>query len=218
MSPTARTSSSAPGHFAFGVFELFAGSTFHLPAGMGLQLNSGTIDIKFGSNMAADYFNITTAFLDVESGAVLSCAGGDRPNATTLAPGPGRTGGSHGSPGGDSSTAQGVTDTIAPPPTGTIFAPTLPGADGIGLGDSLATDVGHGGGVVRVQASLVVVDGTITAAGASPAEGKRLAGGGSGGSIYATTPKFEGFGNIDVRGGGGLERSCRRWCGGANRI
>ncbi|MGH9457002.1 MAG: hypothetical protein ACRD2J_05105, partial [Thermoanaerobaculia bacterium] len=63
-----------------------------------------------------------------------------------------------------------------------------------------------GGGVVRITAEAVVVDGAIRANG-TDAQSWRNSRGGAGGSVWITTSAFEGSGSIEARGGHGDETS-----------
>jgi hypothetical protein len=79
-------------------------------------------------------------------------------------------------------------------------APILPGSGGHG---GIAGNGGYGGGVVRIEASVVTLDGTLTANGQGG--GSSQAGGaGSGGSVYLNCDRLSGGGAISARGGVGV--------------
>lgn len=64
---------------------------------------------------------------------------------------------------------------------------------------------GTGGGSLRIQSRLTVIDGRVSANGQDgPASGTRTGcGGGSGGSIWITCDELDGYGSIQARGGAG---------------
>lgn len=74
-----------------------------------------------------------------------------------------------------------------------------------------ASSFKFGGGAIRIQSPLVVVDGAIRATSNS---GGSFNGGGAGGSIWLQTQTIRGFGTIDAGGGGG----CQAGGGGAIAI
>src|SRR5207247_967402 len=63
---------------------------------------------------------------------------------------------------------------------------------------------GNGGGLVRITAQQMAIDGTIAADGVA---GSRFAGGGSGGGIKIVTGSLSGSGSIHANGGNGAEES-----------
>ncbi|MCK5643689.1 MAG: hypothetical protein KAJ19_23010, partial [Gammaproteobacteria bacterium] len=87
---------------------------------------------------------------------------------------------------------------------GSSFQPTSMGSGGGGV-SSLSLPGGIGGGIVRIAASTLTLDGQITTGGTagrgSPGSGGP--GGGSGGSIWITTNSLTGTGNISAIGGKG---------------
>ncbi len=88
-------------------------------------------------------------------------------------------------------------------PYGAIEAPEAPGSGG-GKASAYAGG-GHGGGAVRIEASgTVVLNGTISANGISPAH--TYSGGGSGGGIYITCHAFGGTNGL-IRANGGASGS-----------
>jgi hypothetical protein len=103
------------------------------------------------------------------------------------------SGGGHGGKGVDTGTsAGGVTNDVPD-------APTLPGSGGAKY---LTETNGHGGGVIRIEATNIVVNGTVSADGQG---GGQYSGGGAGGSIFITCKTFGGgtSGVIRARGGYG---------------
>lgn len=118
------------------------------------------------------------------------------------------TGGGHGGPGGTyGGSSGGVTNDAAE-------APILPGSGG---GAGYDGTSGPGGGVIRIEATNMVVNGTINADGGA---GGQYDGGGAGGSIYITCTKFGGgtTGVIRARGGYGGSGYVTDTSGGGGRI
>ncbi|MCA1733476.1 MAG: hypothetical protein LC732_07730, partial [Acidobacteria bacterium] len=100
-------------------------------------------------------------------------------------PGP-NSGGSHLGVGG-------VMDLPAGTAYGSVYRPQEAGAGGEHASAGMA-----GGGVVRITADAVIVDGAIRANGADGGTGRR---GGAGGSIWITAPGYAGSGRVEARGG-----------------
>jgi hypothetical protein len=117
------------------------------------------------------------------------------------------SGGGHGGKGGDYNPG-GITNDTAE-------APVLPGSGG---GDYTTDgDYGPGGGVVRIEATNLIVNGKISADGGS---GEGYDGGGAGGSIFITCATFGGGtgGIIRARGGVGGYNYISDTSGGGGRI
>ena len=125
----------------------------------------------------------------MEAGATIDVsAKGYRHNHTY----PGETGA--GSGGGGSHIGKGG-DT-AGTTYGSVYRPQEIGGGGDG-----SSDGGRGGGVVRIEAQHLVVDGTIQANGSNVST-RSATRGGAGGSIWITvTGTFSGDGSLEVRGG-----------------
>jgi hypothetical protein len=98
--------------------------------------------------------------------------------------------------------------TTSAPFSAVTTAPTSPG----GGGGSDSGPAGHGGGVLRLIAQRLVLDGLIVADGA-PAS--TFGGAGAGGSLWITTPRLEGSGSIRANGGAPSSNS---GAGGGGRI
>jgi len=101
--------------------------------------------------------------------------------------------GSHGGKGG----AQHYDDLSIDPYDSPIH-PSLPGTGGGALFSDNGSIGGDGGGVIRVSAGLLVLDGTITSDGTA---GTRLGASGAGGSIYIECDTLTGLGGASASGG-----------------
>ena len=107
----------------------------------------------------------------------------------------GGSGGGHGAGGG-----QGENQVIVGQPHGSLYEPSEFGTKG-GDGWKVPTHLGGaGGGIVKLEAtSRVEIDGDVFCDGGD-ASGYR-GGGGAGGSLYISTPVFQGQGRLLARGG-----------------
>lgn len=150
------------------------------------------VNIDAGGGFNADSTNrafVSTFYYNI-------CRGFDATN------GPGRgsslqgSGGGHGGTGGvTTATAGGVTNDV-------IFAPQLPGSGGGRYATPRFDIGGPGGGVVRIEAASIDLNGVITANGANMIYGY-WGGGGAGGSIYILTDAFSGGVDGLLRAAGG---------------
>ena len=137
------------------------------------------------SNNAIHTFIISGNFI-LRLGAVLS-VGYNRESNTGAAPG--NSGGSHGGRGGaESGTTLETNEAV---PYGSSFVVSTTGSKG-GNG-------GRGGGLLKIQASGVTIDGTIRTNGEHGHRGK--SGGGSGGGVTIHCTTLAGVGSVEVRGG-----------------
>jgi hypothetical protein len=93
-------------------------------------------------------------------------------------------------------------------PYGSPYDPSNPGSGG---GGHHGYRGGNGGGVIRVQASGLIVDGQVAANGGNS---DHFAGGGSGGSIYLKINTLTGSGDFQAKGGSSWQRTG----GGGGRI
>ena len=130
-------SSATPGVFTFGNVELYAGSLWifgsvdvNFTSDMSTVLHIGSVRVKFGASVVADYINASISFLDIEIGSRLTCSGLDRPEffwteTAGIAPDD-RSGAGHGSYGGQ------YDDQPGGPPYGSLYWPTKRGSDGGG--------------------------------------------------------------------------------------
>ena len=121
--------------------------------------------------------------LVVEAGGAIDVSGRGYPGTTTypgVAPSGYYDGGSHLGEGGVNS----------PPPAGTFGSVERPQE----LGGGGRNTSGSGGGVVRIVAERVQIDGTIQAHGSKSNQG------GAGGSVWLTTGELAGSGSIEVNG------------------
>src|SRR5262245_14220563 len=119
-------------------------------------------------------------------------------NGTTLGFAQGSTGSSGGSHGGLGGLANG-----SPNP---LYGATQDPKDSGSGGATILRTGGNGGGVIRVAAQSLTVNGGIRAGGGSGI-GDSFAAGGSGGSIRVDTGILTGTGQIVARGGNGLSSS-----------
>ena len=110
----------------------------------------------------------------------------------------GSIGGSGGSYGGLGGSANGA----ANPVYGVVQNPIDPGSGG----RTISRTGGNGGGVIRISAQNLVLNGSIRADGATPIADS-FAGGGSGGAIRIDVGTLSGSGQITARGGNGLPSS-----------
>ncbi|MBN1268516.1 MAG: hypothetical protein JXB04_02930 [Kiritimatiellae bacterium] len=113
-------------------------------------------------------------------------------------------GGSHGGTGGVSGSSTPI------PVYGSALHPSLPGG-GSGAGGSFG---GAGGGLVRLTAGTLTLDGAIVANGEN-AGGANAGGAGAGGGIFVDAGSLSGGGSVSAIGGAGLYCSGR---GGGGRI
>lgn len=180
-----------------------------------VTLNGGslTLPAAFTNNAMSNNVYIACSTLTINTGGVINADSRGYAGAPLAGPrtgnGPGggqqTSGGSYGGRGSDYSVSAGLAfragDTY-----GSLSAPIYPGSGG--GSDGSATDGGHGGGAVRIDASgHVLVNGTISANGQTTSRG-----GGSGGGIYITCNTFGGTnGVIRANGGNGFD-------GGGGRI
>lgn len=172
--------------FSFSNLLLYSGSSVTMHDEREMKLIVGFINIKYSAMLSAHHLGILTGKIDVETGALLSCAGDNA--ARTAVPSsevsslPNGAGGGHASSGGRGSGGPGGTY------HGSLFNPKDSGRRG---GNHNITVLGgQAGGYIKIEAgSEVVNDGTITVSGEDAQPG---AGGGSGGSIWIKTDRFSG--------------------------
>lgn len=176
----------SPATFLFSNMLLYSGSSLTMQDELEMNLIVGFLNIKFGASLSAHHASMRTGKIDVETGALLSCAGGNAarqavPSAevSSLLKG---AGGGHGSSGGRGSGGPGGLY------HGALFQPKDSGRRG-GKGNNNVLG-GSGGGYIKIEAGNEVInDGTITVSGENAKDG---AGGGSGGSIWIKTDVFSG--------------------------
>ena len=120
----------------------------------------------------------------------------------------GSSGHSAGSYGGLGGELLGVTNAVY----GDLTNPNEPGSGGAG-----PSPAGSGGGVVRIVAQDIQLDGSIVANGGNAA-GSTNAGGGSGGAIRIDVGTLQGAGTISVNGGDGGPTSSGGPGGGGGRV
>jgi hypothetical protein len=135
-----------------------------------------------------------------------------------LAAADGRTGGSHGGLGGYQGEGAGLGTAVAPV-YDSYFRPERPGGGGSGRLD-LADEPGHnGGGLVRIRAATLALDGLVAADGdgLQIAGNTSLGGGGAGGGIVIDAGVLSGSGEVSARGGSG-DGNAGSGSGGGGRI
>ncbi len=98
---------------------------------------------------------------------------------------------------------------------GSVYLPTAPGAGGGGVND-IDGKGGNGGGVIRLGAQAVILDGVLIANGGSIPENAE-GGAGAGGSILLDTGDLKGIGTIEA-GGGNRGTQGNSGAGGGGRI
>jgi hypothetical protein len=167
--------------------------------------------------------NVTLGVLTINNGAALNATGrgflgsGQGGNATTQGRTTGnvttggsdtRAGGSYGGRGGAGSSG---TPTAA---YGSITDPVEPGSGGGGFNDGVNRG-GNGGGLVRITATSVVVNGSLLVNGNAQ---NAVGGGGAGGGLYINTGSLSGNGTISANGGNGFLGGQNLGGGGGGRI
>ena len=155
-----------------------------------LNINAQTLTIENGSAINVDgkgfggtVSNVAYTYNDANSGTL---NGG-----STYDPNTGPAGGSHGGRGGRMSPAESALT------YGSVYDPNEPGGAGSMLGTCSTTKCNAGGGIVRIVATTLTLDGSITAKGTRDANGW---GGGAGGSVRIDAATFNGTGSIDASG------------------
>lgn len=167
---------------------------------------SGNVIVKAGASITAD----GKGYLGGRQGANNSNRGRFRGNINTNGPS-GGAGGSHASSGSGG---------YIVPCYGDVYAPVDYG--GGGGANTAANPGGNGGGVIRIiSGGEMIVNGVISANGASAATGKSNVGGGAGGSIWLTAEKFTSNATapiLQAYGGGGDPGQVNTSSGGGGRI
>ncbi|MBI3783118.1 MAG: Ig-like domain-containing protein, partial [Deltaproteobacteria bacterium] len=151
------------------------------------------VDIQVGT-LAVD----ASSSIDVTGRGLLGGLSGDNSAGSgrtfaNAAGSTGRSGGSHGGPGGQGS----VNDPNVPAPVyGDFRDPHTPGGGGA---TACLPGTNNGGGVIRITADALQLDGSIVADGVTPASG--CSGGGAGGSIKVDVGTLNGSGSMRAKGG-----------------
>ena len=187
-----------PGKFTFASVEMASGSRWEFAGNMGAFLTVGTMDVKFGAGIWADFFEFTAFDIDVEVGALLSCRGNERDASSDVDQliGSGNTGGGVDSGAGHGSCG-GVGNSLliaGGKPYGSLYYPKEKGSRGTLTG-------GRGGGTVYIISAELIVDGEVSASAGDGMSSHKS--GGSGGSILIQTTGFEGYGLLSANGGDG---------------
>jgi hypothetical protein len=171
------------------VLVLVDGATLDTPTGQDLEIVvDGLLRVEAGTKITAASRGFGGGVAGHPAGYAPSWVTGSLPDA----------GGTHG--------GYGVGKTVpgrSGEPYDSVYAPRLPGAGGSqdddGSGNGLS-----GGGVVGLEFGTMVLDGTITADGASNSDASRPAG--AGGSVWLRGASLSGTGSITVIGG--YSRTC----------
>lgn len=169
----------------------------------------GILSLRYPDPSSNPIIILTVTTLSIDGLSTFESNGQGFPGADAVGSGPtevdpgcgyhGSMGGSGGSLGGEG--GEGMSSSSTGIPHGDAFIPTIFGSGGGGAWDGSVAG-GKGGGVVRIIATTVIVNGILSADGA---EGSMPgSGGGSGGSIYITTSALSGTGAISADGGAGL--------------
>jgi RHS repeat-associated protein len=179
--------------------RIIAGSVSLTNAGVIAQIPT-TASGRFGIDLSATTINIdATSAIDAIARGFLGGQQLGNPfssgSGMTLGFVQGSTGSSGGSNGGPGGAANGISN----PVYGTAQDPKDPGSGGA----TIFRVGGNGGGVIKVSAQSLTVNGGIRAGGGSGV-GDSFAGGGSGGSIRVDVGTVAGVGQIAARGGNGL--------------
>lgn len=177
------------GTFKLSSLRLQSGSTVVMEDDIVMNVFVGFLNIKFHASLSAHHFRITSSFVNIETGGLLSASGDNTARIAappkSSSPLPQGAGAGHATAGGRGKGGAGGQY------HGSLFYPTYPGKDG-GAGNS-GVNGGRAGGFINITSGyLVTLDGTATVAGehSSPGSG---AGGGSGGSILIKTRLFKGY-------------------------
>lgn len=166
---------------------------------------------KYESSAMSNRVHIVCSNLTVATGGSINTDA----SGYAIAEGPGKgqqsgsnnnSGGGHGGRGGDESGGVGGVTYDS------VHAPSIPGSGG---GQYLAEAGGNGGGVVRIEATRVTVNGIISANGET---GGPYNGGGAGGAIHITCITFGGTNGMVSANGGNGGRNYGGGGGGGGRI
>ena len=197
--PFKETNISRSVDVTFGLLQLDPGSTVQFHPNTGANMIVGTLNVKFGAKLEADYFKISSSSVIVELEGSISCSGTARSASSQLdiTTGSGKqVGTSYGGAGHGGIGGEAVNDrTAAGTPYGSLVRPILAGSRGSQNG-------GRGGGIIQLNVGYDLInDGTISTDGSGSPYG-----GGSGGSILISGHLQEGYGVFSSTGGDGSGR------------
>ena len=183
---------TTPGTQQFGSLKLKSGSSFNAPEN--LRINVAKMVTKSGVLIRVKDLEIRGSTVVLERGTTVTADGVSTGGLGTGSSSSGiGSGGSFASPGGP-----GRGQTMVNKAHGSLYRPQVPGSAG---GDGASSQsAGKGGGMIVIFASLLQVDGKMTANGGNGKQGSN-AGGGSGGSIMLSVDNLVGKGEISADGG-----------------
>lgn len=195
------TFANKPGIYSFRSLKVSSGGRIKFEvdnsAKIPVELRSVSVDVGFGGSLEGRYLKVRTPLLNVAFNGIL------RSDRLGNPPGVGAGGGSSSSLTGGGYGGCGGGNTVD---KCTVYGSLLKATEfGSGGGTSQAQNDGYGtgGGIVDVEASVLVVDGVISSNGQGADSGKT--GGGSGGSVdISVTEKLSGRGSIKAEGGDGV--------------
>lgn len=157
-----------------------------------LRINAGSFIIKTGVILHRTEIDFQVNLLQIDRGSTISTNGlGESETAMYGAASLG-SGGGHASTGGGSNTGNSY---------GSLYNPTMPGSFG---GNSSSGGIGgRGGGVIKIAATTLLLEGSLECNGGNADESSG-AGGGSGGSLnIKVSSLFKGGGSLVSNGGNG---------------
>ena len=159
--PFYETDASRQYDVSFGLFQLDPGSFCFFDPDTGANMNIGTFNVKFNSQIKADFFKVVASNIDIEQGAVFSAAGGDRRDSEAIdirtGAGSSAGGGVYGGAahGGESGEQCGERTTVGTA-YDSLYEPLL-------AGSRSSDDSGRGGGKIKLTiGNEIVMDGLMT--------------------------------------------------------
>ena len=160
-----------------------------------LKINAGNLLIRTGVTLHRTEVNLQVDWVRVERGSIISTSGLGESEKALYGMGTLGSGGGHASAGGSSN---GVKGGMA---YGSLYKPTMPGS--FGGNSSSGGAGGKGGGIIKITASTLLLEGSLECNGGNAAASTG-AGGGSGGSLYIdVSHTFNGGGKLTSNGGKG---------------
>jgi len=194
------------------------GSIANYTGGASLTLNlGGNLTILSGGNISGGNISIHANNVEIEAGGMIYTTGlgyvtGKGPGAGALGDyGDGAGGAGYGGRGGDGESGYSGGEAY-----GSYKEPVDFGSGG---GNSTAwRPGGNGGGIVKINATIIEIQGEIKADGGAPpilTGGSYAGGGSSGGSIWLIADNITGTGNITANGGDGVDSSSADGGGGS---
>lgn len=148
--------------------------------------NAGKITHPAGPNYQTNQLHLVASTIRISTNSSIDVTGRGWTGTNSA----GGAGGSHGGLGG----AYAGNNSYPPPPYGDYVSPITPGTGG-----SASNEMFRGGGVIRIQADELVLDGALRSDGGSGAG--YTAGAGAGGSIWVDVGVLRGVGALSATGG-----------------